>query len=126
MGRETEGEMYPEEDEFTESEMASRCGQVSRKILDLSIQDKFQSAFSVNDRAPLDILLTHSPCFGHGDLEDPAHRGFSCFNRLLEKWKPSYHIYGHVHMEYERFDRMSIHPSGTTEINVSGMYMLDL
>ena len=126
MGTETEGELYPEEDQFTESEMASRCGQVGRKILDLTIQDKLLSGFSVSDSAPLDILLTHSPCFGHGDLEDPAHRGFSCFNRLLEKWKPSYHIYGHVHMEYGRFDRVSTHPSGTTEINVSGMYMLDL
>lgn len=124
-----EGEMYPEEDEFTEEEMASRCSAVNRKLLDLSIQDRLKSAFSGSssaDNKPLGILLSHSPSFGHGDMEDLAHRGFDCFNRLIEKWKPAYHIYGHVHIEYGMFDREMDHPAGTKLINVCGMYMLEV
>ena len=126
MRAETEGEMYPEEDQFTEEEMASRCGAVGRKMIYLSIQERLLSVLEPNDGPHLDILLTHSPCLGHGDLEDFAHKGYDCFNSLIEKWKPAYHIYGHVHMEYGRFCRESTHPAGTKEINVSGMYMLEI
>ena len=48
-----------------------------------------------------DILVTHSPARGYGDLDDLPHMGFACFNSLLEKWKPKYMFYGHVHANYQ-------------------------
>ncbi len=47
-----------------------------------------------------DILLTHAPAFGLNDLDDLPHRGFECFNTLLEKYEPSYFIHGHIHLNY--------------------------
>ena len=76
---------------------------------------------------PVDILLTHAPSYGHGDLDDLPHRGFDCFNDLIERIRPQYHCYGHVHSEYDPLlKRESEHPAGTHLINVCGMYILEI
>lgn len=48
----------------------------------------------------VDIVVTHAPVAGFGDGEDYAHRGFACFQNLIEKYKPKYLVHGHVHMTY--------------------------
>ena len=35
------------------------------------------------------LLLTHSPAAGLNDGDDRAHKGFACFNDLLEEYQPS-------------------------------------
>lgn len=47
-----------------------------------------------------DVLVTHAPAYGHGDMDTAAHRGFKCFVDLIEKYKPKYMIHGHVHKNY--------------------------
>jgi uncharacterized protein len=47
-------------------------------------------------RRRIDILLTHAPAAGLGDASDPAHAGFSAFNRLVLKLRPRMFIHGHV------------------------------
>lgn len=121
-------------DMYTEREMRSRVRKLKRqmkrgvitrvigkKSISRDLADKMRRGGHV-----IDILLTHAPCKGHGDMEDLAHTGFDCFNRLLEELHPRYHCYGHVHMEYGMIRRESEHPSGTHLINVSGMYILDI
>ena len=56
---------------YTEREMAKRMRKLSRKI---ALVDG------------CDILLTHAPVAGMGDLDDLPHRGFECFNTALESW----------------------------------------
>lgn len=73
-----------------------------------------------------DILLTHAPAKGYGDLEDLAHRGFDCFNDLLEEYHPMYMVHGHVHSNYGGFERERIHSSGVHILNAYGAYMIDL
>ena len=73
-----------------------------------------------------DILLTHAPCKGYGDMEDIAHTGFECFNRFLSKHQPKLHVYGHVHEEYGQLARTMTHPSGTLLINASGYYIVEI
>lgn len=68
----------------------------------------------------IDILVTHAPARGYGDMEDLPHRGFSCFNGLLGAAKPSVMLHGHVHQSYGHFSRELPHPSGTRIINASG------
>jgi len=53
----------------------------------------------------VDILVTHAPARGCHDGEDLPHRGFECFNNLLEDWKPKIYLHGHVHMNYGSFPR---------------------
>ena len=74
----------------------------------------------------IDILLTHAPAQGYGDLEDLAHRGFECFNHLLATYHPLYMVHGHVHKNYGGFERERIHDSGVRILNAYGAYMIDI
>ena len=74
----------------------------------------------------VDIVVTHAPPRGIGDLEDPAHRGFEMLLDLLEKYKPQYLLHGHVHLRYG-IDQTRVRHFGSTQvINVCERYELDL
>lgn len=64
-----------------------------------------------------DILLTHAPARGVNDFDTDTHRGFECFNGLLEKYQPSYFVHGHVHMSYDHTVPQVSHVGATTVIN---------
>lgn len=73
----------------------------------------------------IDIILTHVPPRGYGDLQDYAHQGFECFRWLLDKYSPKYLIHGHVHMNYAyNVDRV-IEYKNTKIINAYKRYDLD-
>ncbi|MGN0335348.1 MAG: metallophosphoesterase [Lachnospiraceae bacterium] len=48
----------------------------------------------------VDILLTHAPALGLNDTEHIAHKGFECFKKIMEKYRPKYFVHGHVHRNY--------------------------
>lgn len=73
-----------------------------------------------------DILVTHAPCLGYGDQKDLAHKGFNCFNDLLNTYKPKYMCYGHVHQEYGDFKRIINHPSNTILVNGYKSYIIEI
>ena len=74
-----------------------------------------------------DILLTHAPAAGMGDLDDLPHRGFECFNTALESWGADYMVHGHVHQSYGYdFQRERQHVCGTTIINACGYTQFEL
>lgn len=56
--------------------------------------------FSIRKKGGFDVLVSHAPAFGQGDLDTLSHRGFRCFLTLMEKYKPKYLIHGHVHKNY--------------------------
>ncbi len=101
------------ENQYYEEEMMERVKKVNREIV-------LRNGF--------DLLVTHAPAKGYGDLEDLPHHGFACFNDLMEKWHPKYMAYGHVHQSYTggRFSRILEHPSGTKLINAYGKYELTI
>ena len=74
----------------------------------------------------VDIVVTHAPARGYGDLDDLPHRGFEAFDTLLERTKPLYMLHGHVHMQYGRVARSLEHPCGTTIVNACGSFTLDI
>lgn len=83
-------------------------------------------AFALWRAGGVDIVVTHAPMEGFGDGNDYAHRGFACFARLLDRWKPQYLIHGHVHMSYNP-NRPRIFQRGeTTIINAYERYLLEL
>lgn len=97
---------------YTEHEMAKRVRKLSRKVRMVG---------------GCDILLTHAPAAGMGDLDDLPHRGFECFNTALESWKPDYMVHGHVHQCYGRdFKRERQHACGATIINACGYTQFEL
>ena len=70
----------------------------------------------------VDIVVTHAPIRGYGDLQDPAHQGFECFKDLLYELHPKYWFYGHVHLSYGMNIPRIQSVNGTLLVNVSGKY----
>ena len=64
--------------QFSEEEMQARIRKVNRQIV-------LMNGF--------DLLVTHAPAKGYGDMDDLPHRGFDCFNTLMEKWKRQWREY---------------------------------
>jgi predicted phosphodiesterase len=87
----------------------------------------WHSKVSLINNAGFDVLVTHSPARGYGDMDDLPHKGFECFNELMERCRPKYMLHGHVHATYgSRFKRVLNHPSGTRIINGYERYILEL
>lgn len=67
----------------------------------------------------VDIIVTHAPAKGYGDLDDYAHQGFACFVDLIKEYHPKYFLYGHVHGRYTHNYEGYYELEGTQIINVS-------
>lgn len=72
----------------------------------------------------LDIFLTHATPLGIHDKPDPCHKGFSCFNWFLKKFKPKFMVHGHIHLYDIQDIRVSEYDS-TTVVNAFGHYLLE-
>ena len=60
-------------------------------------------------------------------MDDLPHRGFECFNELLERCQPKFMLHGHVHATYgSRFKRVLDHPSGARIINGFERHILEI
>ncbi len=88
---------------YTEKEMRKRIRKAKKTII---------------THGGVDILVTHAPAKGQGDLEDLPHQGFECFCELMDRVKPVYMLHGHVHGSYSwNFKRIREYKSGTTIVN---------
>lgn len=101
----------PGSDMYTEEEMAARIRTMRRQI---ALMNGF------------DILVTHAPAKGYGDLPDIPHRGFECLNELMLRYHPRYMLHGHVHKDYGHFVREREHVSGTRIINAYDQITLNV
>jgi len=108
------------DDMYTEEEMRRRISKLRGAVL------RDLATCRLSGRRSIDILLTHAPAKGYGDLDDLPHTGFECFNGLLERHRPALHVYGHVHRGYGGFRRRLEHPSGAALINASGYFIYEL
>lgn len=73
----------------------------------------------------LDLLVTHAPPRDVNDRPDPAHRGFESLRGFLERWKPAYHVHGHIHL-YDRSLPYQTRFAETDVINVFPYRILEL
>ena len=96
--------------QYTEREMGSRILGMYWRIL-------WHGGF--------DILMTHAPALGQGDDTDLAHRGFACFLKLMERFKPDLMVHGHVHQNYRYDFRRTRTYRETQIINGYGAYLLE-
>ena len=101
------GELYM----HTEKEMAARARKLWLKL---------------RRHKGFDILLTHAPARGLGDMDDLPHRGFETFNRLMDRWQPRFLVYGHVHPEYGAVGFTRERKRGdTTAVNAYKRYIIE-
>ncbi len=70
----------------------------------------------------VDIVVTHSPPLGVGDLDDPTHQGFAAFLPLLEQFHPQYLLHGHVHLSYGQKHPREQEYAGVPVINCCQRY----
>ena len=74
----------------------------------------------------IDLLLTHAPARGLNDGEDLPHRGFECFNELLDELQPQWFVHGHIHLSYDcKLPRICTR-GATTVINATERYLFDV
>ncbi|MCR4840252.1 MAG: metallophosphoesterase [Lachnospiraceae bacterium] len=97
--------------QYTEKEMRRRIARLFPKIF-------LKKGF--------DILVTHSPAKDLNDGEDLPHRGFECFNKLIDKYKPKYFLHGHVHMNYGRSHPRECMKGETKVINGYISHVIDI
>lgn len=95
--------------QYTEWEMRRRIFRLRRKL-----------------RGGVDLLITHTPARGLGDMDDPCHKGFECFRELLDRYRPLYHCHGHVHLQYVPTRPRTRQYGETVIVNASGKYVLEL
>ena len=73
-----------------------------------------------------DVLVTHAPARHLNDFDSMSHRGFECFNALLDRYEPRYFVHGHIHRSYgmsiPRFTRRG----DTTVVNAFEHCILEL
>ena len=74
----------------------------------------------------VDIVVTHAPPRGLGDAPDYAHRGFQALVDFIDKYHPKYLLHGHVHMRYGDSVARELMYNGTTIINASERYVLEI
>lgn len=76
-------------------------------------------------RGGIDILVTHAPARHVNDFDNATHRGFECFTRLLDRYRPRYFVHGHIHKNYglEIPERSVYHD--TTVLNASGRVIFE-
>ena len=86
----------------------------------------WRAGWAIRRAGGVDIVLTHAPPRGCGDLEDLAHRGFEAFYPLLEKYRPAYLIHGHIHMNYSRLLPRVQNIGPTKVVNAWERYVLEI
>ena len=102
---------HPGKYQYTEKEMKKRIKKLR---------------FALWKAGGVDIVVTHAPPRGVGDLDDAAHQGFEMFLELLEKYKPQYLLHGHVHLRYGIDQTRVRHYGDTQVINVCERYELGI
>lgn len=108
---------YSERDpvQFTEFQMQMRLLRMAPKMLWNKL--RYGRAF--------DILVTHAPPRHVGDREDPAHQGFNVMRGALQRWRPPYHLHGHIHL-WDRNEPSTHRFADTDVVNVYPYAKLDL
>ncbi len=102
---------HPGDFQYTEEEMQKRIRRLR---------------FALWRAGGVDIVVTHAPPRGIGDLEDPAHQGFESLFALLDKYKPQYLLHGHIHLRYGTDQTRERSYGDTQIINVCERYVLEV
>ncbi len=82
--------------------------------------------FKIRKKGGFDVLVTHAPARHLNDFDNITHRGFECFNLLLDRYSPKLFVHGHVHTNYgARIPRRTEH-GDTLVINATDHCFLDI
>jgi Icc-related predicted phosphoesterase len=77
-------------------------------------------------KKPVHMIITHAPPRHIHDKEDLCHRGFECFNTLIQKYRPDYFIHGHIHREFDTQSDRITRVNHTQVINTCGFTLIEV
>ena len=101
--------------QYTEHQMRRRARALSVRIMCRKLAGR-----------PLPcIFVTHSPPFGLGDAEDPAHIGFESFLGLIDRHEPRLWLHGHLHL-YGLKEQRVMSRGETKVVNVYGHRIIEV
>lgn len=74
----------------------------------------------------VDIIISHAPPRHVGDRNDPCHKGFTCYRRLINKYRPCWFIHGHIHARFSgQKERITLFNT-TNVLNTCGYVLFGL
>jgi Icc-related predicted phosphoesterase len=73
----------------------------------------------------LDLFVTHAPPAGVNDRPDIAHRGVPAFRWLINVFKPTLHLHGHIHL-YRNDDKRIAYLGETRVVNTYGYQVIEM
>ncbi|MBF0202818.1 MAG: metallophosphoesterase [Desulfamplus sp.] len=74
----------------------------------------------------VDIIITHAPPRHIHDAEDPCHKGFRSFCKVIDKYRPDYFIHGHIHQHFKSHQERITNVNTTKVINTYGYHIIEL
>ena len=72
---------------------------------------------SIQRAGGIDVFVSHAPARHLNDFDSMSHRGFECFNALIERYHPRYFVHGHIHRNYGVNIPRLTQCGGTTVVN---------
>ncbi|MEE0956947.1 MAG: metallophosphoesterase family protein [Ruminococcus sp.] len=75
--------------------------------------------FKLFRKKGIDILVTHAPARHLNDFDTVTHRGFECFNDLLDRYEPKLFVHGHIHRNYGHGIPQKMQHNNTLVVNAS-------
>jgi Icc-related predicted phosphoesterase len=108
-----------EEQQYTEGQVAWMLRKMSPRLL----------ANRARHGRALDVLITHAPPRDVNDRQDIPHRGFVALRTFLERYRPAYHLHGHVHLydrgepsvtRFEQTEVINVYPYRVITFDVNG------
>ena len=74
----------------------------------------------------VDVVVTHAPPRHIHDAQDPCHRGFKCFLKLISWFKPRYFLHGHIHAHFSDPSQRVTLVGHTHVINTFAFHLLEV
>jgi len=74
----------------------------------------------------IDMVITHAPPRFIHDAEDPCHRGFKSFRKLIDRYQPAYFIHGHIHRLFTNAKQRVTMRNRTRIINTFGYHIIEV
>ena len=74
----------------------------------------------------VDLVVTHAPPRHVHDAEDPCHRGFKSYLKLIRRFNPRYFIHGHIHTQFADSTQRVTRVGNTDVINAVGFHLLEI
>ena len=106
--------------QYTEKEMSKIVNKVAYQIRKQQFFD-----FIFRRKKKKIIVISHAPISNIHDKQDTCHKGFICFKKFLDKFKPLIWFHGHIHFEGQTIEQIT-KVEKTTVVNVCGFHIVSI